>query len=153
MWRERFARLGRGSVGRCPNCGARGVFSSYFTLRERCPVCGLGFEREEGYWLGAMVVNLGVTEALFGVLFIGGMLLTWPEVPWTLLLVAGIVLNATVPVVYYPLSKTTWMGIDLFFNPPSPAEEADAITAREAGETASGQRGGGPPRDDWPDGG
>ena len=126
----RAAPLRRGAVARCPNCGVRGLFTGYFTLRERCPGCGLRFEREEGYWLGAMVVNLGLTETLFAFWFVGGMLITWPEVPWMLLLVGGVMLNLVVPVVYYPLSKTTWMGLHLAFVPPEPSEEADAIAAR-----------------------
>jgi uncharacterized protein (DUF983 family) len=128
----RWRVFGRGAIGRCPNCGGRGLFESFFRLRARCPTCGLTFEREEGYWLGAMIVNIGVTEALFGVFFVGGMLATWPDVPWTGLLVGGVAINVTVPVVYYPLSKTTWMGIHLAFVPPDAAEEAAAYTARAA---------------------
>ena len=128
---DRLLAVRRGMVGRCPNCGARGLFAGYFTLRERCPGCGLTFEREEGYWLGAMVVNLGLTETLFGVWFVGGMLATWPDVPWMWLLVVGVAINLIVPITYYPLSKTTWMGIHLAFVPPDPAEEAAAIAARD----------------------
>ena len=29
-------------------------------MRERCPVCGLKFEREEGYFLGAMYISYGL---------------------------------------------------------------------------------------------
>lgn len=77
-----------------------------------------------------MVVNLGLTETLFGIWLIGGVIVIWPDVPWTLLLVGGIVLNLVVPVTYYPLSKTTWMGLHLMFVPPEPSEEADANAAR-----------------------
>jgi uncharacterized protein (DUF983 family) len=129
----RLAPLTRGLRKRCPNCGAGDLFTSFFTLRPRCPRCHVAFEREEGYWLGAMIVAIGVTEALFGIFFVGGMLLTWPDVPWTLLLVGGLVLNATIPVVSYPWSKTTWMGLHHAFVPPDAAEEADAIAAQGVG--------------------
>lgn len=118
-------------VRRCPRCGGRKIFASFFTLRDRCPHCGFNYTREEGYWLGAMIVNIAVTEALFGIVFVGGMVLTWPDVPWNWLLVAGLVINATVPVVFYPFSKTIWLGLDLFFNPPTVSEEADAAPARD----------------------
>jgi uncharacterized protein (DUF983 family) len=139
-----LAPLTRGLRKRCPNCGAGDLFTSFFGLRPRCPRCGLAFEREEGYWLGAMIVAIGVTEALFGVWFVGGMLVTWPDVPWTMLLVGGLVLNATIPVVTYPWSKTTWMGLHHAFVPPDASEEADAIAAREA-EVAAQEA---PPADD-----
>lgn len=77
-----------------------------------------------------MAINIVVTEALFGLFFVAGMLLTWPEVPWTWLLVGGLALNAIFPVVFYPLSKTLWVALDLGFHPPDPPEEAEAITAR-----------------------
>jgi uncharacterized protein (DUF983 family) len=128
----RLAPLTRGLRKRCPNCGTGDLFTSFFSLRRRCPGCGLAFEREEGYWLGAMIVAIGVTEALFGVWFVGGMLVTWPDVPWTLLLIGGLVLNAVIPVVSYPWSKTTWMGLHHAFVPPDASEEADAVAARDA---------------------
>ena len=80
---------------------------------EQCPTCGRRFEREEGYWLGAMIVNIAVTEALFVVVFVGGMLVTWPDVPWTPLLIASIAVNAIVPVLFYPRSKTVWVALDV----------------------------------------
>lgn len=131
---SRLRLLARGARRRCPLCGAGGLFSGWFTLVERCPSCAHCFEREEGYWLGAMVWNLAVTEAAFGVLFVGGMVLTSPEVPWTGLLVAALVVNAVVPVVFYPWSKTLWMATELCLHRPEPSEEADAAAARQARE-------------------
>lgn len=107
------------------------MFTGFFAMRERCPDCGHRYDREEGYWLGAMAINIAVTEALFGAFFVLGMVLTWPDVPWTGLLVGGLALNATFPVLFYPVSKTLWVGLDLAFHPPEPPEEAEAITARE----------------------
>lgn len=125
----------RGLRKRCPNCGGRGLFVRWFTMKDRCPTCHYSYEREEGYWLGAMVVNIAVAEAAFGLVFIGGMVLTWPpeNVPWTLLLVLSLAVNAILPIVFYPYSKTTWAGLDLAFNPPSPEEEAAAIASQSAG--------------------
>lgn len=92
-------------------------------MRERCPRCDLRFEREsEGYWLGAIALNLGVTEALFAVAFVGGMLLTWPEVPWGALAAVVIGLNAVVPLVFYPFSKTLWVAVDAMLHRMDPQD-------------------------------
>lgn len=107
----RFTPLRHGLRKRCPRCGADGIFVSYYELHDRCPTCGFEFEREEGYWLGAMIVIFGVVEAVYGVAFLATMLLTWPDVPWNAMLVLGLVLNAVVPVVGYPWAKTTWSGL------------------------------------------
>ena len=131
---DRTARLSRGMRKRCARCGERDVWASFFELKERCPRCGYLFVREDGYWVGAMTVIIVLTELVFGIVFVGGMLLTWPDVPWTGFLVAGLVLNAVVPVVFYPWSKTTWIGLDLFFSPPTAAEEAESIAASQPPE-------------------
>src|SRR5690606_17057747 len=33
---------------RCPHCGGKEVFSSFFVLKRHCPTCGLRLERGEG---------------------------------------------------------------------------------------------------------
>lgn len=113
----RFAPLGRGLTLRCPRCGSRGIFASFFELEDTCPTCDYPFVREEGYWLGAMVVDIGLVELLFGAAFVGGMLLTWPDVPWNLFLVLGLAMNATLPILLYPWCKTVWMGVHTSFVP------------------------------------
>ena len=40
------------------------LFRTWFAMYERCAVCGLRFEREQGYFLGAMYINYGVTVVL-----------------------------------------------------------------------------------------
>ncbi len=140
-WAARRRALGRGLTGACANCGGRGVFASFFAMHERCPACGYRFEREEGYWLGAMIIAIGVVQVIFGVVFVGGMIVTWPDVPWNALLVTLLVLNGTLPFLLYPWTKTAWVGLHLAFVPPEPHEEADATLAREQRRRASGAAG------------
>lgn len=117
-------RLWRALWLRCPHCGARGIFSRWGQLVDRCPGCGYSFEREEGYWVGAMIVNIGAAQVLFFAVFLGGLLLTWPDVPWTLLTVAGLVLMAVFPVWFYPRTKTLWVWLDQTVHPYT-GEERD----------------------------
>jgi hypothetical protein len=81
--------------------------------------CGLEFEREEGYWVGALIINTAVAFGAFILLFVGGMLLTWPDVPWTVLAIITISVMAILPIVSYPLSKTIWMAIEMGWNKPT----------------------------------
>jgi uncharacterized protein (DUF983 family) len=108
--------LWRGVRRRCPRCGQGGLFRGYFTLVSRCPGCGLRFEREEGYWVGAMIVNIAVAELAFVFVLAGGILLWWPDVPWGLLTIAAVAVNAVVPIVFYPWSKTIWMALDVLLH-------------------------------------
>jgi uncharacterized protein (DUF983 family) len=101
---------------RCARCSSGRLFRSWFTMAERCPRCGLLFEREEGQWVGAMIVNFAVAMiALVAVLGVG-LLLTWPDVPWTGLTVVAVMMVVAVPVALYPWSKTVWVAIDLLMH-------------------------------------
>ena len=53
----------RGLTNRCPNCGGRTLFKAgkLFELNEACPACGLKYEKDEGFFLGAMSLNYGLT--------------------------------------------------------------------------------------------
>jgi uncharacterized protein (DUF983 family) len=42
---------------RCPRCWKGRMFRGSFAMNDPCPVCGLIFQREEGYFLGAMYVS------------------------------------------------------------------------------------------------
>ena len=80
-----------------------------------CPHCGWRYEREEGYWLSAAIVNMAVTEAIFGILFVIVVITTLPHVPWLTVLIVGAVANIVVPLGFYPMSKTVWVAIDVYF--------------------------------------
>jgi uncharacterized protein (DUF983 family) len=122
--------LWRGLRRRCPRCGARGIFRGWFTLRDRCPSCRLEFAHEEGYWVGALIMNTAFAIAAFAATFALGLILTWPDVPWAWLTVICVAVNIVVPIVSYPYSKTIWMAVDGVMNPwhldpdPPPAEGA-----------------------------
>jgi uncharacterized protein (DUF983 family) len=77
-----------------------------------CPRCGLHFERTEGYWLGAMLINLSVTMGVFLVVFVGGIVLMWPDVPWNALLVTVVLVNLLLPIAFHPIARTSWVAIE-----------------------------------------
>lgn len=119
---ETLRIIGRGVSRRCPRCGARGIYRRWFVMYDRCPQCGLHFEREEGYWTGAMAINLITTELVFAAALLVAILKTWPDVPTIPLLVAGLVLNGVVSIAFYPIAKTIWIAIDLLLHPLEPVE-------------------------------
>jgi uncharacterized protein (DUF983 family) len=108
---------------RCPHCGSRKVLQDWFHLKERCPRCGLHMHREEGdYFLGAYMLLLMAAEMLFAVLFLLVLLITWPDVPWTAMQWAGIVVLIAGILFVYPFAKTVWLAIDLVFRPVGSGE-------------------------------
>lgn len=87
------------------------------------------FERDAGYGTGGMIINTAVTIATFLVIFIGVMVVTWPDVPWTATLIATIAINLVLPVVFYPWSRTIFLGLDLSVRALSDEERAVAAAA------------------------
>ncbi len=84
-------------------------------MHERCPNCGLLFEREHGYFTGAMVVSymLGIpTLALLSAAVLW--LVRWP-VEWALLAADALFL-ALVPLIFR-YSRILWMYFDRKIDP------------------------------------
>ena len=114
---------------RCPRCGGRGIFRSYFSLHDRCPTCGYRFEREEGFFTGVYLVNYAITGAVLFVVVMTYTLLATvgghapPLVP---VVVAGLAIAVVLPIVGYPVAKAEWAAIDLLLRPLDPVEEAEA---------------------------
>jgi hypothetical protein len=80
-----------------------------------CPRCGLHFEREEGYWAGALAINIILVGGLFVVMFAIAIALTYPELPVGPLLAILVPVMIVGPIVAYPFSKTLWVAVDLAF--------------------------------------
>jgi uncharacterized protein (DUF983 family) len=106
---------------RCPVCGGRPVLLGWFTVAPSCPGCGLHLDRDEpGYWIGSYTINLFVTEGVFALVFLAGILLTWPAVPWTALAIICGGLAVLTPILVFPHSKLFYLAIDLAFRPLEP---------------------------------
>jgi hypothetical protein len=84
---------------------------------ERCPRCGLRFEREEGAFLGSLVLNYSVTGLALIVYLVVVLVLTLPDPPVFLLTAGAVVIAVLVPLIVYPFAKTTWAAIDLLLHP------------------------------------
>ena len=114
--------LGRALRLRCPVCGRGALFRGWFQGRATCPACGFHLEREEGYYLGAMLVNVVVAELLFVIGFAITLIKTWPTPPWTLLTWGSMIGVALFPIILYPFSRAVWLALDLVVQPPRPEE-------------------------------
>jgi DNA-directed RNA polymerase subunit RPC12/RpoP len=101
--------IARGLTHCCPNCGAKKLFKegTLFELNRECPDCGLKIERDEGFFLGSMSLNYGVTLVGFLVpvliLYLTGVFSG---------LVASIVAGIGaigVPMLFYRSSRSWWL--------------------------------------------
>lgn len=109
---------------RCPLCGERHIFERWGQLVDRCPQCAYSYEREDGYWVGAMIMNLAGAMAAFFVLLMGAFVRYGASPPPQFLWVAAAAM-IVLPIVCYPRSKTLWVAVDLRIHPYSPDERPD----------------------------
>lgn len=127
---DHLRTFGRGLILRCPNCGQPKLFRQWLRMTDRCPGCGLFFEREEGYWSGAVAINTVVTELIFITMMVIVVVFTWPDIPLVPLLIAAVILNGIVPLIFYPASKTLWVATDLILHPLEEQEEHEVASLR-----------------------
>jgi predicted RNA-binding Zn-ribbon protein involved in translation (DUF1610 family) len=101
--------VARGLRNRCPNCGEPTLFreGTWFEVNKACPVCGLQIERDEGFFIGSMSLNYGVTLVCF-------------LLPVLLLAYKGVIGTATAvviagagsvgfPIAFYRSSRSWWL--------------------------------------------
>lgn len=108
----------RGLARRRLRCGAGRLFRGWFHLRERCPRCGLRFEREEGGFLGALTLNHAMTAAAWLVVLVVGLVIAAPEVPAAPLMAASAAVVILVPLVSCPFAKATWAAVEYLASVP-----------------------------------
>jgi len=104
----------------CPRCRSGKIFrASIFRglpkMNEFCLVCGLKFEREEGYFLGAMYISYGVALAIiaaFAALF-------WAFTGWTLgeNVIGAIVCFVPLAPMVSRFSRIVWIYFDRAIDP------------------------------------
>lgn len=105
---------------RCPNCGKGRIFSHGFTMNDHCSNCGWIFEREEGYWTGAIAVNLVVAEMLAAAAAIP---LAINQASPVLVMGIGLPLVIALPFLFYRHSNSFWMALDFMIHPVSSGEK------------------------------
>ncbi len=106
FWRT----IGRGLRLRCPKCGEGKLFTGFFSMPPACSSCGLDFRREQGYYIGAMYINYGVTTAIL----LGAALPLVGKIPLPQLLWPLGIFCTIFPLWFFRYSRSLWLGIDLY---------------------------------------
>lgn len=118
--------IGRGLRKRCAVCGSGHLFDRWFRMQSHCPRCGTRFEREAGFFVGALFVNFALTEVVMFLWLAGVTVATIPHPPVRWLIGGSVVICVVLPVLLYPFSKTLWFAIHIAMQPLDPDEEAEA---------------------------
>ncbi|HYD53966.1 MAG TPA: DUF983 domain-containing protein [Gemmatimonadaceae bacterium] len=103
---------------RCPRCEEGRIWDGWLKLRRTCDRCGFVAHRDEpDYFIGAYLVNLIVAELAVAITCAVVAIATWPDTPWDAVLWIGAAAAVIAPIVFYPLTVTLWLAVDVYFRP------------------------------------
>lgn len=127
----RLSIVARGLTCRCPNCGGRTLFKpgTLFEVNKDCPACGLKIERGEGFYLGSLSLNFGVTLVCFltPVLLLAFNHVIGPTTAGVLAVVGAV----GVPILLYRPSRSWWLMNYYIFLPHQLPANRDGRTPAE----------------------
>ena len=99
---------------RCPRCATGPIFASLFRMNPRCPVCSLEFEREQGYFVGAMYFSYALALAAVLPLIVAMLILGFGA--GAIYLASLLFLVALAPFVFR-YSRVLWIHLDQVIDP------------------------------------
>lgn len=107
--------LVRGLKLRCPACGRGALYQSVFKMHERCPFCGLTYGREQGYFVGAIYINVMATEALILLVYLVSIFTGF--INNNMIYVLMIAMAVMLPLIFFRFSRGLWLSIDHIISP------------------------------------
>jgi len=115
------------TMQRCPRCLRGPVFRKLFRMNSACPMCAYDFEREEGYFTGAMYISYTLAlVVLFGLFLIA--VPFWHNYSmggvWTLFAIITPPFLLMVPVLFR-YSRVLWLHLDYVLSVRRHSDEPD----------------------------
>ena len=108
--------LGHGLRLHCPRCGQGSLYGKPFKMNEHCANCALKFEREQGYFIGAIYINYAATIAIAVPGFF--LLDAFTDISINQQLAIWVPFAVIFPLIFFHHSRSLWLVLDHFFNPP-----------------------------------
>ena len=122
--------IARGFSNRCPNCGQRTLFPPRsFRVNRRCPSCGTGFDRGEGFFLGPFILNY--TICVFCLVLPSLLLGNAGVIPWSVALVLAAFGCLVLPALLYRSTWSWWLMLYFYFLPRQLPANGGATGAEE----------------------
>ena len=120
---------------RCPRCGKGKLYRRIVAMNKSCDGCDLQFERESGFFLGAIYFNYGLTALIVTVLYMG-MFISMAVPPFYL---KAIPLTVAIlfPLLFFRHARSFWLAFDFYIDPRKTNDETGSEWHETAGDTSS----------------
>ena len=112
VWQQRCPRCREGAIFRGP------VWRGILAMNERCPECGLKYDREPGYFIGAMYVSYLLS--IPPVMLLALSFWRYSGLSFNLAMVCTFAAYLPVVPVVTRYSRVVWMYVDQHFDPAPP---------------------------------
>jgi uncharacterized protein (DUF983 family) len=111
----------RAARWRCPNCGRGRLFRGVFRMLTRCPECGLSYFPEQGYYVGAMIINYAATTAVVVAIFLLSLLFRdFTTLSTNSKILLWMIFATGLSLLLVRHSYSFWLGIDFWIKPRKP---------------------------------
>lgn len=98
----------------CPECGRESIFRKQFNVKHHCDSCATLFQREDGFFMGSILVNVVVTEIVILVCYVALLLI---GIDASLIIKLLLVIAIVFPLIAYHHCWSFWLGFNHLVNP------------------------------------
>lgn len=95
---------------KCPACGASSIVRKPFHIKHHCDSCHALFKREEGFFVGAILMNVVVSELIILVVCFFALLLLGAD--YENVLIVLFIVGLLFPVLFFHHSWSLWLAFD-----------------------------------------
>jgi uncharacterized protein (DUF983 family) len=117
---------------KCPRCDQGEVFESrnpykpgkMMEMKRTCPNCGLRYEKESGFFYGAMYISYMINIGLFVIATLTWYLFVEDLIDWRIYIGSYVLLTVVLWPVIYRYSRSIWMMFFFKYDPEKRGEKA-----------------------------
>lgn len=125
-----MGKLSSGLTTSCPRCNKGHIFESsnpyafgkMMVMKSHCEVCGLRYERETGFFYGAMFVSYGINIALFSIALILYYTVFEESTDWRFYIAAYVGISFLLTPIIFRLSRSLWLALMVNYDPEKRGE-------------------------------
>lgn len=102
--------------GHCPSCRVGEIFAGTFSMNPKCPECELLFDREPGYFTGAMYISYAMAVPITAAI---ALTTSYIFPGWSFERVIGVAFAALLPLspLFFRYSRILWIHFDRTVDP------------------------------------
>ena len=102
--------MGRALRLRCPACGSSSIVQRPFHVKHHCEHCYALFKREEGFFVGAILMNVVMSELIILAVCFFALLLLGVEYDDVLIVLFAVAI--VFPILFFHHSWSLWLAFD-----------------------------------------